>query len=314
MWRSDTFDPLTIERELGWARDLGFNSIRVFLHDLVWRIEPSGFFDRMEVFLTLAQEQGLGTMFVLFDGCWDPYPTAGVQRPPRPHTHNSGWAQGPGLEILREPARHDELEPYIRDTISRFQNDPRVHAWDLFNEPDNCSGAPYKDLEPEHKAEMAGLLLAKTFSWARDVRPLQPLTSALWRGTWNHADGLSAIEQLQIERSDVISFHHYGRREELDLCLRNLSRYERPILCTEFMARHVGSTIGENLPILKEHGVAAYCWGFVSGKTQTVYPWDSWSVAYTEEPAIWFHDLLRTDGTPYDAAEIEAIRRFTRPS
>ena len=103
MWQADTFDPATIDRELGWAQDLGFNSMRVFLHDLLWKQDAEGFLERMEQFLEIADRHKIGVMFVLFDGVWDPFPHAGRQREPKPHVHNSGWVQSPGVEILRDP-------------------------------------------------------------------------------------------------------------------------------------------------------------------------------------------------------------------
>jgi hypothetical protein len=37
MWQADTFDPQRIDLELGWAQKLGMNTMRVFLHDLLWQ-------------------------------------------------------------------------------------------------------------------------------------------------------------------------------------------------------------------------------------------------------------------------------------
>jgi len=37
MWQADTFDLPTIDRELGWAQTLGMNTMRVFLHNLLWQ-------------------------------------------------------------------------------------------------------------------------------------------------------------------------------------------------------------------------------------------------------------------------------------
>jgi len=37
MWQADTFDPQRIDLELGWAEGLGMNTMRVFLHDLLWQ-------------------------------------------------------------------------------------------------------------------------------------------------------------------------------------------------------------------------------------------------------------------------------------
>ena len=52
MWQADSFDAATIERELGWAEDVGFNTVRVYLHDLLWAQDAQGFLDRIDRFLT----------------------------------------------------------------------------------------------------------------------------------------------------------------------------------------------------------------------------------------------------------------------
>ena len=82
MWQADTFDPKTIDRELGWAQGLGFNCVRVFLHDLPWQQDSKGFLDRMDQFLTLADKHHIKVMFVLFDSCWNPDPKLGKQPAP----------------------------------------------------------------------------------------------------------------------------------------------------------------------------------------------------------------------------------------
>lgn len=312
MWQADTWDPATNDRELRWAAELGFTSVRVFLHDIAWRQDPEGFLRRVDEFLGIAARHRIGVMLVLFDGVWDPFPQPGKQRAPHPHRHNSGWVQSPAQEILKDPARHDELKPYVQAVIGRFRADPRVQVWDLYNEPDNPV-PQYRDVELPNKAEMALALSRKAFEWARAMNPTQPLTSGVWIGTWADPDKLSPTERCQLEESDVISFHSYGPLEEVRQCVENLRRYGRPMLCTEFMARPRGSRFDPILGYFKEQKVGAYCWGFVAGKTQTIYPWDSWTQAYTREPDPWFHDILRPDGTPYDPAEVEYIKRLTRP-
>lgn len=311
MWQPETFDLEAIDKELGWAESLGFNSLRVFLHDAAWRQDPRGFLRRVDQFLDLAQKHKIGVVLVLFDAVWDPFPKVGRQRDPRPHVHNSGWVQGPGAELLGDPSRHDSLEPYVVAVLRHFRRDRRVHAWDLFNEPDNPNRSAYGAVELKNKSEMAYALLTKTWKWARRVRPSQPLTSGVWIGQWADPAKLSDMERLQLENSDVISFHNYGRLEDLQACVRNLRRYNRPLLCTEYMARPAGSTFEPHLGWMKEQGVAAYNWGFVAGKTQTQYPWDSWTKTYTGEPPVWFHEILRPDGTPYRSEEVAYIRRIT---
>ena len=311
MWQAETWDPKTIAQELGWAHDLGFTSVRVFLHDLVWKNDHHGLLKRMEKFLALADQHQIGVMFVLFDSVWDPFPKAGKQREPYPHRHNSGWVQSPGQEILKDPARQDELKDYVQGVIGHFRNDHRVQVWDLFNEPDNLV-PQYRSVLLTNKAEFALQLLKKTFVWARAVNPSQPLSSGVWMGNWGNVAKLSPTERCQLEESDIITFHTYDPIEGTKKCVQNLRCYGRPILCTEFMARPRGSRFDPMLGYFQEQNVGAYCWGFVNGKTQTIYPWDSWDKKYTSEPNPWFHDILRADGTPYDANEAAYIKWLTK--
>lgn len=310
MWQAETFDLATIDKELGWAESLGFNSLRVFLHDLLWQQDSEGLLKRMEQFLDVAEKHHIGVMFVPLDSVWDPDPKLGPQRAPVPHRHNSGWVQSPGRAIIGDPARHDELKPYIQGIIRHFKDDPRIHAWDLINEPDNMNRNSYGDKEPANKPEMSKILIGKLFAWAREVNPSQPLTCGVWQGDWNE-DKISDTHRLQLDLSDVISFHNYGTAEDLARRIDSLRRFNRPKLCTEYMARPAGSTFDPILGLLKKEHISAYNWGFVAGKTQTNYPWDSWKTTYTAEPPVWFHEIFRADGTPYIPAEVEYIRQIT---
>jgi hypothetical protein len=313
MWQADTFDLPTIDRELGWAESIGMNTMRVFLHNLAWKQDPAGFLHRMDQFLAAADKHHIRIMFVLLDSVWDPNPQVGKQRAPKPHVHNSGWVQAPGATILRDPSTWPtEIEPYVREVIGHFRNDRRVATWDLMNEPDNENGS-YKSTELPNKAEAAQTLLEKVWIWAREAKPSQPLTSGVWRHLdWSDNTKLSPMEHLQLENSDVITFHNYDPPDKMLASIRSLRHFSRPIICTEYMARPRGSTFEAILPVLKQEKVAAYNWGFVSGKSQTIYPWDSWEKQYTAEPRLWFHDIFRPDGTPYDAKETALIRQLTK--
>src|SRR4051812_25539516 len=211
MWQAETFDLATIDRELGWAEQLGFTSVRVFLHHLVWQQDSAGFMRRMDQFLDLAQKHHIGVMFVLFDSCWDPFPKLGRQRDPKPHLHNSGWVQCPGREFMDHPERLDELKSYVQGVIGHFKNDQRIQFWDLFNEPDNLNEPAYRKQERANKLDSARILLGKAFVWARAMEPSQPLSSAVWMGNWGDPAKLSPIERIQLEESDIITFHNYSR-------------------------------------------------------------------------------------------------------
>lgn len=311
MWQAETFDLETIEREAAWAQAIGFNAMRVFLHHLLWAHDRDGLSARIDRFLAVLASHQIRPMFVLFDGVWDPFPKLGPQPAPRPHVHNSGWLQSPGNEVLADRSRHDEMADYVTSLIARFRTDERVLAWDLFNEPDNPNAGSYGQHEPQDKAQLAAELLRKAYAWAREATPLQPVTAGVWRGPWPDLNKLSEIDRLMLEESDVISFHSYYPAKNVRQRIDELERLGRPLFLTEYVARPTGSTFESVLPLLKEHKVAAFNWGFVSGKTQTIYPWDSWHKPYTSEPPVWFHDILRPDGTPFREDEVRLIRELT---
>jgi len=313
MWQEETFSPELINKELEMAASLGFNTIRVFLHQLVWQKNPEAYLDRIDLFLRIAFEKGIKTMLVLFDSVWDPFPKLGKQPEPKINVHNSGWVQCPGYDILNDPTRYDELRDYVQGIVSYFKNDERVLIWDLFNEPDNMNLTSYKDDDYEHhKAELSMLLLKKTINWVRMINPCQPITMAPWKEDWSSDDVLTALDNYMFTHSDVISFHCYEDKTDMLNRINALKRFGRPMLCTEYMARPFKNTFQEILPVLKDHNVGAYNWGFVEGKTQTHCPWDSWNKKYHEEPELWFHDIFRKNGEPYIKEEIEFLKEITR--
>ncbi|MDD7886280.1 cellulase family glycosylhydrolase [Flavivirga sp. 57AJ16] len=311
MWQATTFDVETIDKELGWAEAIGMNSMRVYLHDLLFMQDAEGFFKRMDTFLGIAEKHRMKILFVLFDSCWDPFPELGKQRAPKPHVHNSGWVQSPGQKVLQDTTQYNRLEDYTKETVKRFANDSRVLGWDVWNEPDNMTGPSYEKIEISNKVELVEKLLASVFEWARSSNPSQPLTSGIWLGDWSTHEKLATIQQLQIEQSDVISFHNYDDRNSFEERINWLLRYNKPLLCTEYMARPNGSTFQDFLPIAKKHKVAMYNWGLVDGKTQTKYPWDSWTKTYTAEPEVWFHEVFQNDGTPYRNEETAFIKQIS---
>lgn len=311
MWQPDTFDLPTIDRELGWAQGLGMNTMRVFLHNLLWQQDAQGFLGRMDQFLAVADKHHIRITFVLLDSVWDPNPHLGKQPAPTPHVHNSRWVQAPGADLLKDDSRWNaELKPYIVGVLRRFREDKRVLMWDLMNEPDNDS-SQYKATELPDKAERALKLLKEEWKWAREANPSQPLTSGVWKGDWSSDASLSEMARFQLQNSDVITFHSYDRPEVTKKKIDSLRRFGRPIVCTEYMARPLGSTFASILPLLKTEEVGAYNWGFVNGKSQTIYPWDSWDKPYASEPPVWFHDIFHKDGKPYDPKETELIRKLT---
>jgi Cellulase (glycosyl hydrolase family 5) len=311
MWQANTFAPTTIDRELGWAQSLGMNTMRVFLHDLPYRDDPKAFLGRIDQFLAICKRHKIRPLFVLFDSCWDPFPESGPQRAPKPGVHNSGWMQSPGAKALTNPAEYPRLEAYVKGVVGAFAHDKRVLGWDIWNEPDNTNGSSYGKLEPPNKVELVLALLPQAFEWARAANPAQPLTSGVWHGDWSDDSKLPPMAKLQLQLSDIVTFHNYSDAS-FESAIFSLQRFGRPILCTEYMARGNNSTFAGSLPVAKKNHVAAINWGFAAGKSQTSLPWDSWQHPYVDrEPAIWFHEIFYADGKPYREEEVRLIRGLT---
>ena len=296
MWQAETFDPKTIDRELGLAKAIGMNTMRVYLHYLPWQQDAAGFRKRVGQYLAIAAKHQIKTIFVLFDDCWNPEPKLGPQPAPLPGVHNSGWVQCPGFKQVTDQAVWPTLENYVKDMIGTFSTDRRIAMWDLYNEPGN-SGQVNKTLP----------LLEKTFTWARAADPTQPLTC----GVWNYSPEFEGLNKFSLENSDVTTFHHYENAESLEsrIVAIRAKTDDRPLICTEYMARTNNSRFQTHLPIFKREDIGAINWGLVSGKTNTIFPWESKLGA--PEPAVWFHDIFRANGKPFDPAETALIKKMT---
>lgn len=311
MFQQDSFDTTTINRELGWAEEIGMNTMRVYLHDLLYQQDSAGFIKRLDIFLDIAEKHGIKPVFVLFDSCWDPFPELGKQRGPKLGVHNSGWVQSPGLKALKDTTQYGRLEKYVKGTVAAFANDNRILAWDIWNEPDNPNTSSYGKVELPGKVDYVMPLMSKSFAWARSVNPSQPLTAGVWAGDWTSHETLKPVEKIMIDESDIITFHNYEGADSFEKSIKQLQQYDRPIICTEYMSRGNGSFFKTSLPVAKKYNVGAINWGLVSGKSQTIFPWDSWKKTYTSEPKLWFHDIFRKDGKPYDQEETKLIKNLT---
>jgi len=294
MWQVDTFDPETIDRELGWAADLGMNTVRTYLHDLAWQADPVGFKKRLDQFLDIAAKHKIRPMLVIFDDCWNPDPKIGKQPEPVPSVHNSGWMQSPGLAVVNDPAEWRRLEAYVKDVVGTFREDERILIWDVYNEPGNSE-----------QGSRSLPLLVKTFEWARAMEPSQPLTSAVW----GILEDRPAIHAYLTTASDIISMHHYRDLESLKAKVQSLKQHGRPIISSEWLARGK-SNVADQLPFYHAERIGVYNWGLVAGKTNTIYRWGTKQGA--PEPVLWHHDLLRKDGTPFDSTEAALFRELSK--
>jgi hypothetical protein len=292
MWQAETFDPATIDRELGWAKNIGFNTMRVYLHSLAWDADSAGFKKRMNDYLGIAEKHGIKTIFVFFDDCWNKDPRPGKQPTPKPGVHNSGWMQDPGHKESYDSTGFPKLEKYVKDVLMGFGKDKRILLWDLYNEPGNNG-----------KRDSSYHLLKKVFQWAREANPEQPISAGLW--DWS----FEKLNAFQLTNSDIITYHNYEDAPWHKRTIQLLKAAGKPLICTEYMARTRNSRFANVLPLLKEENVGAINWGLVEGKTNTIYAWDT-PIPDGGQPIEWFHDVFKRDGTPYREDEVNLIKKL----
>jgi hypothetical protein len=297
MFQAETFDTTTINKELSWAQDLGFNVMRVYLHHLLWVADKEGFKKRLDTYLSISAKHGIKTLFTIFDDCWNDTAWVGKQPEPKIGVHNSGWVKDPGTMIYTHPDTMQVLEAYVKDLLTTFKNDKRILMWDLYNEPGN--GAQFDKSMP---------LLQNVFKWAREVNPSQPISA----GVWNNGKNFQNLNKFQLENSDIITYHNYNYIDHHQNAIDTLRKFGRPLICTEYMARRNGSLFFTIMPMLKKENVGAINWGFVSGKTNTIFAWDT-PIKDGKEPPLWFHDIFRKDGTAFSKKEVELIKAICKP-
>lgn len=322
IWQAETFDVTTIDQELGWAQEAGYNTLRINLPFIVWQHDRNGLLARIDTFLALTDSHGLRVMLTLMDDCGfsgdEPY--LGAQKAPIPGKHNSQAAASPGRDKVCDRTVWPEIERYVRDVVRTFRADERVFVWDLYNEPGNRGtfATGIKEVFYDEKLEHFALELMKlAFSWAREEDPIQPLTVGAWhlpldpeqpdKEMYQHP-----IDQAALALSDVVSFHAYIGTAKMVRVLRYMERFGRPLFCTEWLARHVGSTFEQQLPLMHACNVVPYQWGLVRGKTQTFLPWPIVLQQREDYAHLWFHDVFDEHGIPFKKAEIQLVKALSK--
>ena len=338
IWQQATFNTEIIDQELGWANQYGYNTLRTNLQYLVWKHDRDGLFERLNQFLDIAKKHGQYVMLCPFDDCAfsgdEPY--LGPQKAPVHDMHNSQAAGSPGRKTLRKTEEWPYFEAYIRDLMKTFGLDDRILIWDLYNEPGNPTvfNKIFSPLTSFHWGfEKNSLKLLKgVFQWAREENPGQPLTAGAWNVGNTAVDSKLPLidiiydlfkdknkpfyreeyDQFSLENSDIISFHAYVDYTTMARIVDHLhTTYKRPMMCTEWLGRQLKSTY-EQIPLFKEHNISCYQWGLVNGRTQTHLPWIDLLKIRGITRDVWFHDVLKEDGTPYDQKEMDLLKELIK--
>ncbi len=313
LWQKETFDIKTIDREFALMRATGFNAVRVFLSDLVFESNPDGFMERFEEFLKTADKYGIGTMVVFFTNGGTDDAKLGKQVVPS-QSHNPGWKKQPSYSILGDKSKWGILEKFVKTVVGKYAKDPRVICWDIFNEPGNIKslhivgGAKnLSDDRIKHLKRCSLDLIRESAEWARSCDPQQPVTFGLYK--YKGGEEEKIFNPLQISQSDVISYHTYAPLIDHMRIIKKIRKHtSKPIMCTEWMGRIRGSTFNPILSFHKNNNIWSFPFGFVAGKTQTWRPWPNDDTP--EMQGIWFHDIYKSDHTPYCPEEVEYIKRI----
>ena len=299
MWQESTFNPQLIEKELAVAEELGFNTVRLFLHDLVYESDPKGFKERVAQVLDICESHGIKVVMTFFTngGKFDDV-TLGQQPDPTPGIHNPEWRQTPGAKAVNDPAQWPRLEKYVKDILKTFKHDNRIYCWCLYNEPEN-----------DNRGANSLPLMRETFKWAWEVNPDQPLTAPYASLMANDDRSNLAVWGFLAENCDIMSFHCYNPVATLmDKYINPLKKMNRPVICTECVGRPA-NTLFDMYAICRKENIGVLSFGLFDSKMQCKFHWDSKKDA--KEPKVWFHDIFHADGTPYDQKEIDFIKEIT---
>ena len=303
------------EEELKIAESIGFNSVRLIVEFSVWYHEHDGFMERFERTLDQCDRHGIRAVIVLGNDCSRPRDVWSLPKM-GPQTCDWGYHGGRktsqhgsrpkevGHTVTDEPELADRFFAMCEELMVKYAHDRRIVFWNLMNEP----GANNRD-----QVSIANLKRVFTVAWKVD--PDQPLAADLWR-TYGRDDS-SICEKFAAENSDIVSYHSYDPYPDHVKLVADLKRrIDRPLLCTEWLARMRDNDLFRNYPLFYLEKIGCWCWGFVAGKYQTYEPWECmWQDEESGKTGLydftkWFHDLYRPSHRPYDPNEIRVIREF----
>ena len=190
----------------------------------------------------------------------------------------------------------------VAELAEKYGRDERLQVWNVWNEIGNSN-----------RGNMSVPAMERFFDILREKNVMQPLTADVWSYDGN-MDVNSEAGRRALELSDVISFHWYGSFERMVRLIDKLKRFNRPLLCTEWLNRIEGNDVEHLLPLFWLENIGSYHWGLMQGYSQTYEPWGAYFIRQEKGENLdltkWQHDIYRFNGLPYIPREIEVFRRF----
>jgi len=307
-----------IGKELALAQSIGYNSLRVGFPFEIWQIDKEMFFRHMDEFLSLCDAFGMTVMPVLFGDCCVPkskHQEIRFGKQPEPVPGFFGGSpvtcfetlDEPGWLPIDEPGMDVVVEEYVKELAEHYGNDSRILIWNIWNEPGNSE-----------RRSTSLTMMTNVFNWLRKYDVMQPLTTDVYAAMpdFPFPDEYmkdprieTEIELAAIELSDIISFHYYGDYVHTRIYIERLRKYERPLICDEWLHRPMRSFVQTHLPLFKRENVGSYMFGFVNGKRQFNEPWEYLKVRQDMDFSLWMHDIYHKNFLPYDQEEIDVIKQ-----
>ncbi|MGI6713538.1 MAG: cellulase family glycosylhydrolase [Bacilli bacterium] len=316
MWQEYNWDNVkkTINHEMKLAKDWGFNAVRIITSFEVYLDQHDAMMEHLEEFIMICDQHQIKVMVCLGNDCLvskSNYkkPIYGEQK--CEYFYHSGKAISPhivmndfGYSLTDDEENVEKYLAYIDEIVGKYAKDKRVLLWDIFNEPGNS------------KRDMLSYeIMKKSFEIARKHQTIQPCAACCWSYD-KHNRPYKEIELKALEMSDVILYHGYMDFKKHHRTVRWLKKtYDRPLFNTEWLHRIWHNNVKNLFPYFRKHKIACFNWGLVRGKSQTNEPWEWLFNVYHQghgkdwDFTKWQHDLIRSNGQPYDFEEEKIIKR-----
>jgi len=262
------YDPEVVERELGYAAELGLDGVRTFIHSEPFLERPDDAVGAVKDFTRCCAEKKLAFMPVLLDGC---HIMSGSRllwpgNPPPDKAGEEGWP---------------ELEKYINLILPVLRDSESVAVYDVINEP-RVGARPDFDKLTRHFSALV-----------KDLDPDRPVTiGAINRGEMNSVMDVVDVASVHSYMSSDVLLH-----EELRTCHRETEAAGKELILSEWgnAVYHIPMAVTDEqqlryyeraLPVVMQSGAGWFLWELMVGNS----PFACCGLLYPngyKRPAAW---------------------------
>ena len=223
-------DTITL-RDLGYAKRLGINSVRIWLSYHSYEDKGDAYIRRLQDYVRTCHSVGVSVMPILFNG------------------------NGLDPTILEEDF-HPRGEAFCRAVVDALHDEPGLIMYDIMNEPP-CNDLILKAETEEIKQGWYAKIWKFVRHFCQYVKRLDPV-NAITVGNW-----LAVDIQTSADLVDVISYHDYsptlaGVREAAELALAEGRKWGKPVINNETCCIARANGYDTVIQVLNEYGIPWY--------------------------------------------------------